>query len=81
MQRAVEVEGKSPSPRQLAKLIKEAQEENVKVIFVQPQFDPKSAKAVAAAIGGAVVPLDALAENVAGNLRTMADKIASGLAK
>lgn len=80
-QEAVETGGKSPGPRQLSQLIAQARAENVKVIFVQPQFDPKSARAVAAAIGGEVVPLNALAADVAGNLKIMATKIEAALAK
>lgn len=72
-QEAVEIEGKSPSPKQLSNLIQMAKEDNIKVIFTQPQFDKRSAQAIAAAIGGHVVPLDPLAEDVANNLRQMAD--------
>ncbi len=78
-QEAVEIEGKSPSPRQLYSLVSRAKAEKVKVVFVQPQFDRKSAQAVARAIGGEVVPLDPLAEDVAGNLKIMAEKILSAL--
>jgi zinc transport system substrate-binding protein len=76
-QEAVEVAGKSPTPRQLRSLISRARDKNVRVVFVQPQFDPKSARAVAHAIGGEVVPMDPLAENVLANLSVMAEKIAS----
>lgn len=78
-QEAIETGGKSPSPRQLAALIARAQEVKARVIFVQPQFDPKSAQTVADAIHGKVVPLDPLAEDVPLNLRTMADKIKMAL--
>ena len=81
VQKAVEVEGKRPSPRQLAALIGQARKEGVKVIFVQPQFDPKSAVTVAKAIGGAVVSMDPLAENILKNLEEMAEKTAVGFAK
>ena len=81
VQEPVEVEGKSPSPRQLAALIGQARKEGVRVIFVQPQFDPKSAVTVARAIGGAVVSMDPLAEDILKNLEEMADKTADGLAK
>ncbi len=76
---AVETGGKSPTPRQLFGLIRKAKAENVQVIFVQPQFDPRSAESVAQAIGGRVVLLDSLAENVAGNLEIMATKIEQAL--
>jgi zinc transport system substrate-binding protein len=78
-QEAVEIEGKSPTPKQLSRLIAMAKQDQVKVIFVQPQFDKKSAEAVAAAIGGRVVPLNPLAEDVGANLTTMAEKIAAAL--
>ncbi len=80
-QEAVEVEGKAPTPKQLASLIAEAKADKVKVIFVQPQFDPRSGQAIASAIDGEVVPLDALAEDVTGNLKTIAAKISAALAQ
>jgi zinc transport system substrate-binding protein len=80
VQQAVEVGGKSPSPRQLSALIEMARKEGVKIIFVQPQFDTKSAESVARAIGGSVEPLDNLAEDVAGNLKIMTGKIKTALA-
>jgi zinc transport system substrate-binding protein len=75
----VEAEGKSPSARQLAALIRRAKEQGAKVIFVQPQFAPASAQAVARAIGGAVVPLDPLARDYVRNLQDMAGKVESAL--
>lgn len=78
-QEAVEIEGKSPSPRQLQQLIAKARQDRAKVVFSQPQFDPKSAEAVARAIDGRVVPLDPLAYDVAANLNVMADSIVAAL--
>lgn len=78
-QKPVEIAGKSPAPRQLIKLIEMARQEGVRVIFVQPQFDQSSAKAVARAIDGAVVALDPLAADVLANLEHMATKIRDGL--
>jgi zinc transport system substrate-binding protein len=80
-QEAVEVEGKSPSPRQLAELIHKARAENVHIIFVQPQFASASAAAVASSIDGAVVPMDSLAKDVLKNLDDMAAKIDAALNK
>ncbi|MBD3335294.1 MAG: ABC transporter substrate-binding protein [Candidatus Eisenbacteria bacterium] len=76
---AVETGGKSPSPRQLAQLIQRAQADNVKIIFVQPQFDQRSARAVAEAIGGAVVPVDPLAREILPNLKTLAQRMEEAL--
>ena len=75
VQEAVEIEGKSPSPKALNRLMEKARKEGVRIIFVQPQFDDKSARAVAQAIDGAVIPMDALKWDVLDNLRTMAEKI------
>jgi len=73
---AVEREGKPPSPRQLAELIGRARGEGVKVVFVQPQFDPRSASSVAAGIGGKVVALDALAEDAVASIELIGLRIA-----
>jgi zinc transport system substrate-binding protein len=75
----VEIMGKSPSPKQLSELISRAKEENVKVIFVQPEFDTKSALVVADAIEGAVIPLNPLEKNVLKNLEEIAQKIEEAL--
>jgi len=81
VQKPVEIEGKSPSPRQLSTLVSQARKEGVRVIFVQPQFDPKSAGTVAKAIGGTVVSMDSLAENILKNIEEMADKVAAGFSQ
>lgn len=78
-QRAVEAGGKSPTPRALLQLITTAREQGAKVIFVQPQFDPKSAEMIAKAVGAEVVALDPLAEDVLENLKTMAEAVAQAL--
>jgi zinc transport system substrate-binding protein len=73
----VELEGKSPSPRQLADLIEQAQVDGVKIIFVQKQFPIGSANAIAQAIDGNVVQLNPLAEDVVANLQQIAEAIAA----
>ena len=45
------------------------------MIFVQPQFDSRSATTVAQAIGGTVVPIDPMAREVTANLVTIASAI------
>ena len=80
-QEAVEVGGKKPTPRQLRGLIKRARAEGVKIIFVQPQFDRRSARVVADAVGAAVVPIDPLARDVLKNLEEMASRIEKALRK
>jgi zinc transport system substrate-binding protein len=75
---AIELDGKVPSPRQLAALIDRAKADGVKTVFVQKQFPADSAKAIANAIGGKVVPLDPLAEDCVANLRLIAESLKEG---
>jgi zinc transport system substrate-binding protein len=60
---AIEVEGKEPGAQSMADLIDIAKLYNVKVVFVSPQFNQKSAEAIAQAIGGRVVMVDSLARD------------------
>ena len=46
-QLCIEMDGKEPSPVLLAQLIKTAKEQDVKVIFIQQEFDKKNAELVA----------------------------------
>jgi len=70
----IEIEGKAPKPAQLKKLIEHARENDIKVVFVQPQFSARSAALVAREIGGQVAFADPLAEHWMANLRNVANK-------
>ncbi|GAB6145417.1 metal ABC transporter solute-binding protein, Zn/Mn family [Desulfocicer niacini] len=74
-QLAVERGGKTPKGKDLVSFIQMARENQVRVIFVQPQFDQRVAAKIASAIGGAVVPLDPLARDYMENLSRMAQTI------
>ena len=76
---AVETGGRQPSARELSGLIRLARERRIRVVFVQPQFSQAGARAVAEAIGGAVVPLDDLPRDYLANLRDMLRKIEEAL--
>jgi zinc transport system substrate-binding protein len=76
----VEIAGKEPSAKEMGELIDRAKAEHIKVIFVAPQFSEKSARAVAAAIGGAVVRIDPLSEDYLANLDDIATKIRDAIA-
>lgn len=76
---AVETGGKEPSAKRIVSLIRQAKEDGVKLIFVQPQFSKSSARAIARAIGGAVVEMDPLARDYLKNLDEMASKIMQAL--
>ena len=77
----VEIEGKDPDARTLARLIETARTRNIRVIFVQPQFSHKRAEAIAEAIGGTVVPMDPLARDYLANLDDIARKIEKALSE
>jgi len=76
---SIEHEGKEPGARGLAALIDQAKQEKIKVVFVQPQFDKRSATQVAQAIGGAVVAVDPLAADYVDNLRRVGRAFAQAL--
>ncbi len=76
---ALEVGGKEPSARDMARLIRTAREHQISIVFAEPQFNAKSAQIIAKAIGGRVVLLDPLAENYLDNMETMAAAVAGSL--
>lgn len=70
----IEIEGKRPKPAQLKELIAHARANQIKVVFVQPQFSAKSARQIAKAIDGRVAAVDPLAGDWATNLRRTAEE-------
>lgn len=77
IQLPVEVEGKSPKPKELIELIKEAKKEGVKAVFTQPEFSDKSAKVIAKEVGVPVVKISPLSPKWSKNLIHMAKNIAN----
>jgi zinc transport system substrate-binding protein len=75
----IEREGKEPGARALAALIDQAKADRIKVIFVQPQFDKRSATQVAQAIGGGVIAVDPLAGDYVDNLRRVGREFSQAL--
>jgi len=65
---SIESEGKEPSPRQLAEIVRLGRELGVTVVFVQPQFSNRSARVIAKEMGARVIALDPLAYDWADNL-------------
>lgn len=56
----IEIEGKTPGAADMKRIIDTAKRENIRVIFVQRQFDSHSARTVADEIAGKVVVMDPL---------------------
>jgi zinc transport system substrate-binding protein len=79
IQEAVETGGKSPSPKHLEQLINEAKKDNVKIIFVQPQFNEKYADIVAKAVGAKIVRIDPQLPDVLENYSYIAAQLSTAL--
>ena len=75
----VEEEGKEPTPAGIVHLIEQAKEDNIKVIFASPQFNPLSAEVIADEIGGSVVLIDSLAGDYIANLRTVLGELVQAM--
>lgn len=76
----IEVGGQEPSAQELAALIEEAQEENIRVIFAQPEFSTSDAETIAREIGGEVLLISPLAPDWLANMRQVAETFAKVLA-
>lgn len=72
----IERGGKQPGPQTLTEIISQAKRDQVRVIFVQPQFDQKLAQQVARNIGGRVVVIDPLSPDYTNNMRKVAQQVA-----
>jgi zinc transport system substrate-binding protein len=78
-QLGIERDGKEPQAAYMARLINEARENNVKVIFISPQFDTRSAEAIAREIGGSVVSIDPEGRDYIDNMRKVAEALREAL--
>ena len=72
----IEIGGTEPSAQELAQFIEMAKEENVHIIFVQPEFSKRSAETIAAEIDGSVEELFVLSPDWLNNLRSIGQTIA-----
>jgi zinc transport system substrate-binding protein len=79
IQISIEKSGKEPTPQGMTNLIDQAKKENIKVIFISPQFSRKSADSVASEIGGQVVMIDDLDKNYIENLNKVAEAFKNAL--
>ena len=80
-QRAIELGGREATPARMASVIREARKAGVKVVFVQKQFNPASAKALANAIKGEVMELDPLAPDAEKNFNDICGALLKGFGK
>lgn len=78
---AIETEGKSPSASHIRSVIDLSRSKGIKQIITESGFDQKSAKAIAAEIGGSLVEIDELDHNWLSGTRNTARKISEALRK
>jgi zinc transport system substrate-binding protein len=75
----IEQEGKEPKPAYLEQLINEARKQQIKAIFIQPEFSTKMAQTLASAIGGKVILADSMTGDWAENLKTVAKELKTAM--
>ena len=76
---AIEINGSEPSAQELAGIIDEAKEENIQVVFGQPEFSTKTADYIAEEINGQVILISPLTEDWLENLRSVGNTFAEVL--
>lgn len=76
---AIEEEGKEPTAADIAHIIDQAKQHQIRVIFASPQYNPQSAEVIARAIDGRVVFIDPSAQGYIDNLRAVSIEIAKAM--
>ena len=74
-QKAIEVEGKSPTPRKLADWIKTVQDDQIRAIIVQPEFNQSAAQTISGQTEVALVVHSPLEQDYYNCIRSLADII------
>ncbi len=77
VQLPIEVEGKDPKPKMVAKLIQRAKAEGIKALFTSPEFSDKTAKLIAREIGVPVIKISPLDPNWSETLLRLARAISA----
>ncbi|MCF0214930.1 MAG: zinc ABC transporter substrate-binding protein [Fibrobacteraceae bacterium] len=72
---AVQVNGKEPKPKDLQKLIRIGKERNIHIVFVQPQFNKRSAETIAKELDAVIVETDPMAYNYMQNSSNLLNAI------
>ncbi len=78
-QLAIESEEKTPSSKDIADVIQEAKEHDIKVVFVSPEFDVKTAQYIADQVGASVASIDPLARDYINNMYQVLGELAQGM--
>lgn len=73
----LELDGKEPSPKHMKTIVDLAREQNIRVIFIQKEFDTENALQLSREIGGNVVVIDPLDYNWEKQMLDITEKIAA----
>jgi zinc transport system substrate-binding protein len=73
----IEIDGKSPKPKDLIKIIKEAKKQNIKAILTAPEFSIKAANQIAKQLNIQVKQISPLNPKWENNLLKLAHTIAN----
>lgn len=80
-QLTIEVNGKEPKPKDLKKLVQEGKKNNVRLVFVQPQFSKRSAETIATELVASVVTVNPLDADYLESTRTLIKAISAAASK
>jgi zinc transport system substrate-binding protein len=70
---------KEPGPKYLGEVIEIARKNNITTLFVEPQYNPKAAEAIAQEMNARIVTIDPLAGNYLDNMINASREIALSL--
>jgi zinc transport system substrate-binding protein len=76
---SVETDGKEPSPSGMKSLVDEALAEGIHTVFLQREYDPRNARAVAAEIGAEIVVIDPLSADWLNSTSAIIDELGKSL--
>ena len=71
----IEQDGKAPSAKHLAQVIRQTQGAGVKTVFTEPQYDKRSAQILAEQVGARLAVIDPLQEDWPALIRDVAEKL------
>ncbi len=76
---SIETGGDEPTPAKLQQLIEQAKEYNIRTVFIEPQFNPQSARVIADAIDGELFTIDSMARDYIDNLHDITEKLSRAM--
>ena len=77
-QEGFELDGREITPARLPEVLRRAKVDRVRTVFVQPQFNPASVRALEREHGVRVVPADPLCEDLIANFRALGRALKAG---